>query len=274
MKLRPRKTGYPAKATRDELCQRVKLAVPTSVRLRLEALEVARREGGGAEKADPPSANQLEKDEREYLGAIRRRCFQGSRPEPGSIGAAPYYLQLADATSYLEQRLAMHREERARIAQLEATGDHVQPPAAVVAGCIREGLSLPGAQGMADDYIQASVPLSLLRAAGLREGGRDVAGLVQALPALVAPYGLTDEEVGALVATVAALDALPPPPRAVVETLSRAVVAGLVVVERLDRERAGRGGLASRLPGPEVWRNSTWERLRAMGREVPPLPYR
>jgi len=144
----------------------------------------------------------------------------------------------------------------------------------VVADCIREGLTLPGAQGVADDYVQASVPLSLLRAAGLREGGRDVAGLAQALPALVAPYGLTDEEVGALVATVQAFDALPPPPRAVVETLSRAVVAGLVVVERLDRERAGRGGLASRLHGPEVWVCSGWERLRAMGREVPPLPYK
>ena len=274
MKLHPRKVGCPAAATRAETCQRIRLSVPTSVRLRLEALEVARREGGGAQKADPPSANQLEKDEREYLGAIRRLCFQGSTPAPGSVGPAPWYLTLADAQSYTEQRLAMHREERARIAQLEATGDHVQPPEAVVADCIREGLTLPGAQGVADDYVQASVPLSLLRAAGLREGGRDVAGLAQALPALVAPYGLTDEEVGALVATVQAFDALPPPPRAVVETLSRAVVAGLVVVERLDRERAGRGGLASRLPGPEVWRNENWERLRAMGREVPPLPYK
>jgi hypothetical protein len=248
--------------------------VPTGVRLRLEALEVARRDAGGADKPDPPSATQLDKDERQYLSAIRQRCFQGDRPMPGSVGPAPHYLTLPDATAYTEQRLQMHREERSRVERLQATGEHVRAPAATVADCIAVGMDLPTGAATGDDWVQASVPMSLLRRAGLVEGGRDVVGLLGSLDKLLAPFGLVAEEVESLRATVAAFDALPPPPRAVMETLSRALVAGLPTVEREDRERAARGGLASRLPPPDVWSCEGWKRLREMGREVPPLSWR
>lgn len=273
MRRYPHRTGYVPKATRDEVCQRVRLVVPTSVRLRLEAMEAARRDAGGTDKAEPPSATQLNPEEREYLACIRRLCFQGDRPQPGSVGPAPWYLSLADATSYTEERLRMHSVERARLERLQATGEHVRAPAATAADCIAAGMALGGAV-TGDDWVQASVPLSLLRRAGLVEGGRDVPGLLSALQGLLAPYGLQAEEVESLRATVAAFDALPPPPRTVVETLSAALVAGLPVVERLDREREIRGGLASRLPPADVWVCPTWERLRGMGREVPPLPWR
>jgi hypothetical protein len=273
MKRFPHRTGYVPAATRDEACQRVMLAVPTSARLRLEALEQGRREAGGAEKPDPPSAVQLNKEEREYLACIRRLCFQGDTPRPGSIGPAPWRLTLGDATEYLSQRLEMHRQERARLERLQETGDHVRAPAMVVADCIREGLAIGGGD-TGDDSMQASVPVSLLRACGLQGGGRDVSGLLTTLTSLLAPYGLVAEEVESLRATVAAFDALPPPPRTVVDALSRAAVAGLAAVEKQDRERAGRGGLASRLPPADRWRCAGWDNLRAQGREVPGLPWR
>lgn len=262
------------KATRDEPCQRVRLAVPSSVRLRIEALEVGRREAGGAERPEMPSATQLTAEERAYLACIRRLCFQGDSPRPGSVGPAPWYLQLQDATDYTEQRLLLHRQERTRLERLRESGDHVQSPTTVAADCIREGLALDGLVEPGTDWLQASVPVSLLRQAGLQGEGRDVAGLLAALPSLLAPYGLVAEEMESLRETVAAFDTLPPPPRAVMTTLSRAAIAGLPVVERQDRERAGRGGLASRLPPADVWRCAGWERLRALGREVPPLPWR
>jgi hypothetical protein len=269
----PRRTGYVPAATRDEPCKRVQIQVPTSVRLRLDALEQGRREAGGAEKPDPPSPSQLNKEEREYLACIRRLSYQGETPRPGSVGPKPWYLTLNDATDYLTQRLEMHKQERARLERLQTTGEHVRAPSMAVADCIREGLALGGGD-TGDDHFQASIPVSLLRACGLQDGGRDVAGLLAALPSLLAPFGLVYDEVESLRATVAAFDALPPPSRTVVEALSRAAVAGLATVEKQDRERAPRGGLASRLPPADRWTCAGWDNLRAQGREVPPLPWK
>jgi len=270
----PHRSGMVPRATAAEECQRVMLSVPSTVRLRLEALEQRRLEAGGAEKAAMPHPTLLDKDERQYLSCIRRLCYQGDSPQPGSIGPAPWYLTLQDATDYTGQRLAMHRHERTRLERVEATGDHVHSPTLVVADCIQAGLALPTRPVVANDHIQASVPLSLLRAAGHREDGRDLPKLLRDLPGLLDGYGLVGEEVESLVAAVAAMGALPAPESATTAKLSAAVVAGLPIVERADAARAGRGGLASQLPPTDVWRCATWERLRAMGREVPPLSWR